>query len=83
MEFNPDRWANHRKGQRTRERIKAELAKNPYLSIAELARLCDRCERQIQRQLATIRFEERMKGNEPNFAYMDGDFKKNFGAKAG
>ena len=59
MEFNPEFWNNHRKGQQTRAKILAELQKNPYLTVAELSSRVGRCERQIRRQLSNLRIEGR------------------------
>ena len=55
MQFSKYKWNCHRKGEETRARILEELRKNPRVSVKELSQLCGRCERQVRRQLSTIR----------------------------
>jgi predicted ArsR family transcriptional regulator len=61
MEFNPEYWANHRKGEKTRAEILALIACNPNLSIREISQHTGKCDRQVRRQLSQLVIENKVR----------------------
>jgi predicted ArsR family transcriptional regulator len=61
MDFNPEHWANHRRGEKTRAEILALIVCTPNLSIQEISQHTGKCDRQIRRQLSQLVIENKVR----------------------
>ncbi len=54
MEFSTSKWASHRKGEQTRQKIVEAINGKKLESIPEIATYIGRCERQTRRQIKVL-----------------------------
>ena len=64
MEFSPEYWKNHRKGDRIRKEILSLLAENRALTLLEISSVIGICDRQVRKHLRTLLLEGRVEKTE-------------------
>lgn len=54
MNFSTNSWANHKKGEATRQKILEAIDEKDMQSIAEISTYINRCEKQTRRQINAL-----------------------------